>query len=133
MSAAFFMVISCLTYSSILKMETTASFETSVDFPRNRGRYVQSDRCENLKSECPLTFAFGFHGNDITTNTAALRLSTCRLENVYLTHLFLHREHRGCTCKKPGISVKGCLALKAILVFCGLPPTPLVATLWSVE
>jgi hypothetical protein len=51
-----FMLVSCLAYSSALKMEATCSSETSVDFHRNTRRYISEDitihnhRCENLKS-----------------------------------------------------------------------------------
>jgi hypothetical protein len=39
-----FRLISCLTYSSTLKMEPTCSSETSVDFQRTRQRYIPKDR-----------------------------------------------------------------------------------------
>jgi hypothetical protein len=50
-----FTLVSCLAYSSILKMETIFSSETSVHFQRTTRRYVPEDRtlhnhrCENLK------------------------------------------------------------------------------------
>jgi hypothetical protein len=51
-----FMLITCLVYSSTLKMEATCSLETSVDFQWTTPRYIpqgrtpHSHRCENLKS-----------------------------------------------------------------------------------
>jgi hypothetical protein len=50
------MLVSCLAYSSTLKMEITYSSETSISFQRTVRRYIQEDRniynhrCENLKS-----------------------------------------------------------------------------------
>jgi hypothetical protein len=50
------MVVSCLGYSWTLKMESTCSSETPVDFKWTIQRYIQRDttlhnhRCENLKS-----------------------------------------------------------------------------------
>jgi hypothetical protein len=38
--AARLMLVSCLAYSSTLKMEVTSSFETSVDFQRTAWRYI---------------------------------------------------------------------------------------------
>jgi hypothetical protein len=51
-----FTLVSCLSYSSTLKMETTCSSETSVDFQRTTLSYVTEDRtlhkhrCGNLRS-----------------------------------------------------------------------------------
>jgi hypothetical protein len=42
--ANFFTSVSCLAYSSTLKMEVTYSFETSVDFQRIARRYIQEDK-----------------------------------------------------------------------------------------
>jgi hypothetical protein len=48
--------VSCLTYSSTLKMEATCSSETSVDFQRTTRPYIPDNRthhnhrCENLRS-----------------------------------------------------------------------------------
>jgi hypothetical protein len=48
-------LISCLSYSSTLKMEETYSSETSVVFQRTTRRYIpedrtpHNDRCENLR------------------------------------------------------------------------------------
>jgi hypothetical protein len=50
-----FTLVSCLTYSSTLKMEVTCSSDTSVDLQRTTRRYIPEDwtlhnhRCENLK------------------------------------------------------------------------------------
>jgi hypothetical protein len=50
-----FMLVSCLAYSSTLKMKATCSSETSVDFQRTTQRYIpekrtfQGHRCENIK------------------------------------------------------------------------------------
>jgi hypothetical protein len=52
----YFMLVSCLAYSSVLKMETICSSETSVDPQRATRRYIQegrtlhNHRCQNLKS-----------------------------------------------------------------------------------
>jgi hypothetical protein len=43
-----FNLVSCLSYSSTLKMEETCSSETSVNFKRNYG--LHNHFCENLKS-----------------------------------------------------------------------------------
>jgi hypothetical protein len=49
-------MISCLAYSSTLKIQATCYSETSVDFQRTTRRYIPNDRtllnhfCENLKS-----------------------------------------------------------------------------------
>jgi hypothetical protein len=54
--ATCFTLVSCLSYSSTLKMEVTCSSETSVDFRRTTRRYIPEDRalhnhrCENFKS-----------------------------------------------------------------------------------
>jgi hypothetical protein len=54
--AARFMPVSCLAYSSTLKMEATCSSGTSVDFQRTARRYIPEDRtlhghrCESLES-----------------------------------------------------------------------------------
>jgi hypothetical protein len=51
-----FMLVSCVAYSSALKMEATCSSETSVNFHRTARSYIPEDRilnnhcCENLKS-----------------------------------------------------------------------------------
>jgi hypothetical protein len=51
-----FGLVSCLSYSSTLKMEGTCSSETSVDFQLSTWRYISEDRtlhihrCENLIS-----------------------------------------------------------------------------------
>jgi hypothetical protein len=53
--AVCFMLVSCLAYSSTLKMEVTRFPETSVDFQRTTRPYILKDktlynhRCENLK------------------------------------------------------------------------------------
>jgi hypothetical protein len=58
-----FTLVSCLAYSSTLKMEATCSSETSADFQRTTRRYISEDRtvhnhgCENLKS---YTFQFPY-------------------------------------------------------------------------
>jgi hypothetical protein len=50
------MLVSCLAFSSTLKMETACSFEMSVDFQRITWRYILEGRtlhnhhCENLRS-----------------------------------------------------------------------------------
>jgi hypothetical protein len=50
------MLVSCLTYSSTLKMETKCSSEMSVEYQRTTQRYIPEDitlhnhRCENLNS-----------------------------------------------------------------------------------
>jgi hypothetical protein len=38
-----FTLVSCLAHSSILKMETTCTFETSVDFQRTTRNYIPED------------------------------------------------------------------------------------------
>jgi hypothetical protein len=54
--AACFMLVSCLAYSSALKLEATWFSETLVEFQRTTCRYIPEDRilhshgCENLKS-----------------------------------------------------------------------------------
>jgi hypothetical protein len=54
--ADFFMLVSCLNYSSTLKMKATCSSKTSSDFKRTTRRYSPEDRtlhnhrCENLRS-----------------------------------------------------------------------------------
>jgi hypothetical protein len=54
--ATCFTLVSCLAYSSTLKVEATCSFETSVDFQKTTRPYIPEDgtihnqRCENLKS-----------------------------------------------------------------------------------
>jgi hypothetical protein len=50
--ATYFTLVSCLAYSSTLKMEATCSFETSVDFLRATRRYIPEGRTlqELLKS-----------------------------------------------------------------------------------
>jgi hypothetical protein len=56
------LLVSCLAYSSTLKMEATCSSETSVYFQRTTGRYIPEDgtfhdhRCENLISYIFLYF-----------------------------------------------------------------------------
>jgi hypothetical protein len=51
-----FTLVSCTTYSSILKIKATCSSETSVDFQQSTRCYIPEDitlhnhRCENLKS-----------------------------------------------------------------------------------
>jgi hypothetical protein len=42
--ATCFMLVSCLAYSSILKMEATCSPETSVDFQQTTLRYIPEYR-----------------------------------------------------------------------------------------
>jgi hypothetical protein len=39
-----FTLVSCLAYSSTLKLEVTRSFETWVDFKRTTWRYISEDR-----------------------------------------------------------------------------------------
>jgi hypothetical protein len=62
---ACFMLVSCLAYSSTLKMEVTCSSGMSVDFHHNTWRYIPEDRtlqshcCENLKSCICLMLASG--------------------------------------------------------------------------
>jgi hypothetical protein len=57
--AASFMLVSCLAYSSMLKMEASCYSETSVDFQRAKRRYITEDRtlqyhhCGHLKSHSP--------------------------------------------------------------------------------
>jgi hypothetical protein len=54
--ATGFMLVSCLAYSSTLKMEAVCSSETSADFQRTTLNHIPVDkilhnhRCENLKS-----------------------------------------------------------------------------------
>jgi hypothetical protein len=54
--ATCFMLVSCLAYSSTLKMEARCFSETSVDFQRTTRRYIPEDRtlhnhrCENLRA-----------------------------------------------------------------------------------
>jgi hypothetical protein len=54
--ATYFVLVSCLVYSSIQKMEAICSSETSVVFQRTTWRYIPEDRtlrnhrCENLNS-----------------------------------------------------------------------------------
>jgi hypothetical protein len=56
-----FMLVSCLAYSSTLKLEETCSSETPADFQRTTRRYIPEDgtlhnhRCENLNSYIFLT------------------------------------------------------------------------------
>jgi hypothetical protein len=38
------MLVSCLAYSSTMKMEATYSSETSVDFQRTKRRYIPEDK-----------------------------------------------------------------------------------------
>jgi hypothetical protein len=51
-----FTSVSCLAYSSVLKMEVTCSFEITADFQRTTRHYIpeqrtlHNHRCENLKS-----------------------------------------------------------------------------------
>jgi hypothetical protein len=40
---SIFMIVSCLAYSSTLKMEARCSSETSVDFQRTTRRYIPED------------------------------------------------------------------------------------------
>jgi hypothetical protein len=55
MLAAFFILVSCLAYSSTLKMEATSFSETLALFQSNKRRYIPEDRTfhnrlyENLK------------------------------------------------------------------------------------
>jgi hypothetical protein len=55
-SFSCFLLVACLAYSSILRMEAVHSFETSVNFYRNTRRHIPEDctrhshRCENLRS-----------------------------------------------------------------------------------
>jgi hypothetical protein len=52
--ANFFLLVSCLAYSSTLKMYATCSFEALVDFHRTTWRYIPDNEilhnhpCENL-------------------------------------------------------------------------------------
>jgi hypothetical protein len=46
--AACFMLVSCLAYSSILKMEAIRSSETSIDFHRTTRHYIREDRTLKL-------------------------------------------------------------------------------------
>jgi hypothetical protein len=54
--AASFTLVSCLAYSSTLKIEAIYSYETLVEFQRDTWRYIPEDitlhnhRCENLTS-----------------------------------------------------------------------------------
>jgi hypothetical protein len=54
--ATYFMLVSCVAYSLTLKMETTCSSETLVEFQWTTWRYIPEDRTlhsyrhENLKS-----------------------------------------------------------------------------------
>jgi hypothetical protein len=61
-----FTLVSCLAYSSILKMESTYSSETSVDFQRTTRRYVPEDRT------CSATMSFlyvpNIHLNNLFSN-----------------------------------------------------------------
>jgi hypothetical protein len=43
-SAACFMLVSCLTYSSILKLEAILTSEMSVDFQGTTRRHIPEDR-----------------------------------------------------------------------------------------
>jgi hypothetical protein len=60
------MLVSCLVYTSTLKMEATCSSETSVDFQQNTQCYILEDRtlhnhrCETLKSS-PNQFSYMSH------------------------------------------------------------------------
>jgi hypothetical protein len=44
--ATYFTLVSCLAYSSTLRMEATCSCETSVDFKRTTRRYITEDRTQ---------------------------------------------------------------------------------------
>jgi hypothetical protein len=54
--ATCFTLLSCLSYSSTLKMEALCSSETSIEFQRTTWRYIREERtlynhrCENLNS-----------------------------------------------------------------------------------
>jgi hypothetical protein len=50
---AYFMLVSCLAYSSTLKMEVSCYSKTSVDFQRTTQRYIPKDRSpHNLYNSC---------------------------------------------------------------------------------
>jgi hypothetical protein len=48
--AAGFMLVSCLAYSSAMKMEEACSSDPSVDFQRTTHGTLHNHRCENFKS-----------------------------------------------------------------------------------
>jgi hypothetical protein len=51
--ANFFVLVSCLAYSSIMKMEDTCSSETSIDFQLTTRRYIPEAR--TLRISCKLS------------------------------------------------------------------------------
>jgi hypothetical protein len=59
------LLVSCLAYSSILKMEATCSPEMSVDFQRITWRYIPDDKilhnhlCQNQKTYTCATLVVG--------------------------------------------------------------------------
>jgi hypothetical protein len=75
--ATCFTLVSCLAYSSTLKMEVTCSSETSVDFQRTTQRYIPKDRnihnhrCEDFKSYI-LTEDFGGFLESLQANAGIL-------------------------------------------------------------
>jgi hypothetical protein len=64
-----FTLVSCLAYSSTLKMEVTCPTETLVDFQRTARSYIPEDithhnhLCENLKSYNQLELPYTTNGN----------------------------------------------------------------------
>jgi hypothetical protein len=83
--ATCWMLVSCLSYSSTLKMEATCSPGTSVDFQRASRRHIPEDRtlhnhrCQNLKSYINRSKAIPVTGRRVRLTTSppsVSRLST---------------------------------------------------------
>jgi hypothetical protein len=78
----YFMLVSCLVYSSKLKMEATCSSETSVDFQRVTRCYIPEDRsfhnhyCENFKSCSANSLLRGSQVHTLHFNTQQRHLLT---------------------------------------------------------
>jgi hypothetical protein len=78
--ATYFTLVSCLVYSSVLKMEATYSSEKSFVFQHTKQRYISegrtlyNQRCENFKSCKNIKIGFS-HGPNCTTGSQQTTLT----------------------------------------------------------
>jgi hypothetical protein len=88
-STACFTLVSCLAYSSTLKMEVTCFQRMSLDFHRTTRRHIAEDRtlrnyrCENLKSSILFACSLSFFKSRIHELSLQYAISAIFLSMVY--------------------------------------------------